>query len=144
MASLFFTCPTTHQQAPTGIETDVQSLRAAWEATLNVKCPHCGEVHEISVRETYINGGCSRAGYSTLRSRPIASSHGLPVRMSGCQDERMGFALAIPFANYEGGPTKANNRLTNGFANSRRDAHAAHSERSHVISTKKRAIMSAH
>jgi phage FluMu protein Com len=24
--------------------------------TLNVKCPHCGEVHEISVRETYING----------------------------------------------------------------------------------------
>jgi hypothetical protein len=33
-------------------------------------------------------------------------------RSSG-QDERMGFALAIPFANYEGGPTKANNRLTN-------------------------------
>ena len=26
MTSLFFTCPTTHQQAPTGIETDVQSL----------------------------------------------------------------------------------------------------------------------
>jgi len=41
MSSLFFTCPTTHQQAPTGIETDVQSLRAAWKATLNVKCPHC-------------------------------------------------------------------------------------------------------
>jgi hypothetical protein len=53
MASLFFTCPTTHQQAPTSIETDVQSLRAAWKATFNVKCPHCGEVHEISVRETY-------------------------------------------------------------------------------------------
>src|SRR6266700_2732412 len=47
MASLFFTCPTTHQQAPTGIETDVQSLRAAWKATLDVKCPHCGEGHEI-------------------------------------------------------------------------------------------------
>jgi phage FluMu protein Com len=31
-------------------------LRAAWKATLNVKCPHCGEVHEISVREKYING----------------------------------------------------------------------------------------
>ena len=44
MASLFFTCPTTYQQVPTGIETDVQSLRAAWKATLNVKCPHCGEV----------------------------------------------------------------------------------------------------
>jgi len=60
MASLFFTCPTTHQQAPTGIETDVQSLRAAWKATLNVKCPHCGEVHEISVRKTYINGALKR------------------------------------------------------------------------------------
>jgi hypothetical protein len=33
MSSLFFTCPTTRQQAPTGIETDVQSLRAAWKAT---------------------------------------------------------------------------------------------------------------
>ncbi len=31
MASLLFTCPTTHQQAPTGIETDVQSLQAAWK-----------------------------------------------------------------------------------------------------------------
>ena len=48
------------QQASTGIETDVQSLRAAWKATLNVKCPHCGEVHEISVRETYINGELKR------------------------------------------------------------------------------------
>jgi hypothetical protein len=55
MASLFFTCPTTRQQAPVGIETDVQSLQAAWKTTLKVKCPHCGEVHEISVRETYIN-----------------------------------------------------------------------------------------
>jgi len=26
----------------------------------NVKCPHCGEVHEISVRETYINGALKR------------------------------------------------------------------------------------
>jgi hypothetical protein len=59
MASLFFTCPTTHRHVPTGIETDVQSLQAAWKATLKVKCPHCGEVHEISVRETYINGAMS-------------------------------------------------------------------------------------
>jgi hypothetical protein len=56
MASLFFTCPTTLQQAPTGIGTDVQSLQAAWKTTLKIKCPHCGQVHEISVRDTYING----------------------------------------------------------------------------------------
>ena len=55
MASLFFTCPTTHQQVPTGIETDVQSLQAARKATLKAKYPHCGEIHEISVRDTYIN-----------------------------------------------------------------------------------------
>ena len=73
MSSLFFTCPTTRQQAPTCIETDVQSLRAAWKATLNVKCPHCGEVHEISVRETYINGALKR---------PISLGHlGGPVRL---------------------------------------------------------------
>jgi hypothetical protein len=34
---------------------------AAWKATLKVTCPHCGEVHEISVRETYINGVLSDA-----------------------------------------------------------------------------------
>ena len=56
MASLFFTCPTRREQAPTGIETDVQSLQTAWKATLKIRCPHCGEMHEISVRETYING----------------------------------------------------------------------------------------
>jgi hypothetical protein len=60
MASLFFTCPRTRQLAPTGIETDVQSLRAAWKATLNVKCPHCGETHQISVRETFNNGALQR------------------------------------------------------------------------------------
>ena len=53
---LLFLCPNTNQQAPTGIETDVQSLGAAWKATVKVNCPHCGEVHEISVRKTYIDG----------------------------------------------------------------------------------------
>jgi hypothetical protein len=61
MASLFFTCPTTHLRAPTGIETDVQSLQAAWKAMVKVKCPHCGEIHEMSVRETYINGASQDA-----------------------------------------------------------------------------------
>jgi hypothetical protein len=36
MAPLLFICPKTNQQAPTG--------------------NYCGEVHEISVRETYIDG----------------------------------------------------------------------------------------
>jgi len=37
------------------------SLQAAWKATLKVKCPHCGEVHQISVRERYINGALQDA-----------------------------------------------------------------------------------
>jgi hypothetical protein len=61
MASLFFTCPTTHKQAPTGIEIDVQSLQAAWKAVLKVNCSHCGRVHQISVRETYINSALDAA-----------------------------------------------------------------------------------
>jgi hypothetical protein len=55
-ATLNFFCPTTHQQAPTRIKTNVQSLRASWRSTVKVDCPHCGQVHKISVRETYING----------------------------------------------------------------------------------------
>jgi phage FluMu protein Com len=68
MAMLLFTCPKTNQQAPTKIETDVQSLSASWKATLKVNCPHCGEVHEISVRETYINGALNDAADQVHRT----------------------------------------------------------------------------
>jgi hypothetical protein len=39
----------------------VQSLSASWKAMLYVNCPHCGKVHEISVRETYIEGALDAA-----------------------------------------------------------------------------------
>jgi hypothetical protein len=54
MGTLQFFCPATHHPASTGIETDPDSLRACWRTTVKVDCPHCGKVHEISVRETYI------------------------------------------------------------------------------------------
>jgi hypothetical protein len=72
MRLLLFTCPTTSQQVPTGIETDVESLRAAWKRTLKVSCPHCGEVHEISVRETYVNGAL-RDAVDRGPARPLSS-----------------------------------------------------------------------
>jgi len=56
MAPLLFICPKTNQQAPTGIETDVQGLSASWQTMFEVHCPHCGEMHKISVSETYIDG----------------------------------------------------------------------------------------
>jgi hypothetical protein len=61
MAELLFTCPKTQQRASTGIETDVQSLRAAWKTNLRINCALCGEVHEISIRETFINGALHEA-----------------------------------------------------------------------------------
>lgn len=54
MAPLLFTCPTTQRRAPTCVETDPKSLAAAWKKVLKVECPHCGEVHAISVRQAYI------------------------------------------------------------------------------------------
>ena len=48
MATLLFNCPKTHQQAPTGIETDVKSLSAAWKATLKLNCPLCGRSSQHS------------------------------------------------------------------------------------------------
>ena len=54
MAMLQFFCPETSQQASTGIETDPDSLRACWSTTVKVDCPHCGQVHKISVRETHV------------------------------------------------------------------------------------------
>ena len=61
MASLLFTCPQTNQKTPTGVETDAQSLRASWKATLKVDCPYRGAVHEISVREAYIDSAIHAA-----------------------------------------------------------------------------------
>jgi hypothetical protein len=36
------------------VETDAISLAAAWKKTLKVACPHCGEMHRVSVRDAYI------------------------------------------------------------------------------------------
>jgi hypothetical protein len=55
MAQLHFTCPATRHRAATGIQIDVQSLRASWHSTLKVNCPHCGGQHDIAVRDTYVD-----------------------------------------------------------------------------------------
>jgi hypothetical protein len=67
MASLLFTCPTTRLQAPTGIGRDVQSLRTAWSKKLKVHCSLCGKVHDVSVRETYIEDALRNAGDQLVR-----------------------------------------------------------------------------
>ena len=66
MSALLFTCPNTQKRASTGVGTDVASLRASWSDILEVHCPFCGEVHKISVRETFIDSALHDA---TGRSR---------------------------------------------------------------------------
>jgi hypothetical protein len=58
---LFFTCPTTTDRVPTGIQTDAKTLQAFWTRTLNVHCPWCGKVHDIAVREAYMDSALSDA-----------------------------------------------------------------------------------
>ena len=55
MACLLFTCPNTSRKASTGVEMDVQSLRQYWKLTLKLDCPHCDEVHDVRVREAYLD-----------------------------------------------------------------------------------------
>jgi hypothetical protein len=55
MAFLLFTCPNTRRRAPTSIEMNVASLHATWSQLLKVHCSLCGEVHEISVSETFVD-----------------------------------------------------------------------------------------
>ena len=31
------------------------SLRASWKRMLRLECPHCGETHELSVSEAYLD-----------------------------------------------------------------------------------------
>jgi hypothetical protein len=35
---------------------DVQGLRAQWKARLKLDCPYCSDVHDICVRDVYVNG----------------------------------------------------------------------------------------
>jgi transcription elongation factor Elf1 len=52
---LIFTCPKTKERASVDIGTDAQNLRASWKSRFQVKCPYCGQDHEISVRDAYLD-----------------------------------------------------------------------------------------
>jgi hypothetical protein len=67
MASLLYTCPITRRRVPTGIETDVESLRASWSKRLTIHCSQCGKPHEFSVRDTYIEGALDDAAERSRR-----------------------------------------------------------------------------
>jgi hypothetical protein len=51
----------TQRRAPTTIKTDVASLRANWSEKLKIDCSLCGEVHEVSVREIFVDSALREA-----------------------------------------------------------------------------------
>jgi hypothetical protein len=55
VARLLFTCPNTSRKASTGVEMDLQGLRQYWKLTLKLDCPHCDDVHDVRVREAYVD-----------------------------------------------------------------------------------------
>jgi hypothetical protein len=70
MAPLLFTCPTTHRRAPTHVEIDPKSLAAAWKRTLKVECPHCGEMHRVTVRDAYMAFAIQDGTHPIVVDRP--------------------------------------------------------------------------
>jgi hypothetical protein len=63
---LLFTCPNTSQKLSTGVEMDVPGLRAHWNSTLRLDCPHCRDVHDISVRQVYMDAALEGLDQSRL------------------------------------------------------------------------------
>ena len=78
MACLLFTCPNTSRKASTGVEMDVQSLRQYWKLTLKLDCPHCDDVHDVRVREVYIDSAVEGLEPPGLR-RAIAQGPVAPL-----------------------------------------------------------------
>jgi hypothetical protein len=59
MRPLHFRCPTTNGSISTGINTNVESLASAWRSTIHIKCPQCGGLHAIKVREAFVEDAIS-------------------------------------------------------------------------------------
>jgi hypothetical protein len=77
VASLLFTCPNTSLKLSTGVEMDVPGLRAHWNSTLRLDCPHCRDVHDISVREVYMDAALEGLDQSRLI---LSRNHGARAR----------------------------------------------------------------
>ena len=77
MPALFFTCPSTNQRGPTGIQADVKSLRKSWSKTVTVNCSLCGRVHKFAVRELYTESRGN--GHAPSRLDPPGACHATAI-----------------------------------------------------------------
>ena len=51
MADLFFRCPQTGRKIESGIVTDAASLSNVQELRVCLTCPHCGETHNLLIKD---------------------------------------------------------------------------------------------
>ncbi len=79
---VLFTCPKTNRQAPTRVHMDAKSLRLAWKKTLRVLCPHCGEQHKVSVRDS--RAPRRRRSICFPRIRPAGPTRSDGARQAAC------------------------------------------------------------
>ena len=47
MSVLFFVCPTSEREVSTHIDIDPDSLRALPPVLSDIKCPDCGQIHNL-------------------------------------------------------------------------------------------------
>ena len=69
-----FWCPTTAALITVNLKDDAKSVRHGWRRSVNLKCPHCGEMHAVRYRDMYVDGVLSefRADLEELLRNPTA------------------------------------------------------------------------
>jgi hypothetical protein len=55
MPQLRMQCPKTHRTFDSHITLDTFTLVKVWTSTFEAACPHCGETHQVSVRDAYMD-----------------------------------------------------------------------------------------
>ena len=57
---LTFSCPTTQQQCECDVATDAADFAKIWKMTKDIKCNICGEMHQIKIRDAFVDMAISR------------------------------------------------------------------------------------
>jgi len=52
---LKFRCPTTNQQCECDVATDAANLAKFWKVIKDIKCRICGGMHQIRIRDAFLD-----------------------------------------------------------------------------------------
>lgn len=62
MGALTFTCPATGREFPSHIHVDRATLARVAQAPVKLKCPICGEVHQMTAKNGHLDDDASPPG----------------------------------------------------------------------------------